>query len=100
MPACVLIVEDEKILADSVRIFLERHGYMTAVAHSGEEGVRLAEEVSPDVAVMDIRLPGIDGLEALRRIREAAPGTEVIMMTAHASVSSAVEAMKRARSII
>jgi two-component system, NtrC family, response regulator AtoC len=91
----VLIVEDEKILAESMRIFLERHGYATAIAHSGEEGVRLATEVSPDVAVMDLRLPGIDGLEALKQIRETAPGTEVIMVTAHGSVSSAVEAMRR-----
>jgi two-component system, NtrC family, response regulator AtoC len=91
----VLIIEDEKILAESIRIFLERHGYAAQAAHSAEDGLRLVEEVSPDVVVMDIRLPGMDGLEALGKIREAAPGTEIIMMTAHASVSSAVEAMKR-----
>ena len=91
----VLVVEDEKILAESIGIFLERHRYATAVAHSGEDGVRLAEELGPDVAVMDIRLPGMDGLTALERIREAAPGIEAVIMTAHATVPSAVEAMRR-----
>lgn len=95
MPSLVLVIEDEKILAESICIYLERHGYITTVAHSGEDGVRLADEFSPDVAVLDIKLPGIDGLEALKRVREVSPGTEVIMMTAHASVASAVEAMKR-----
>ncbi len=95
MPPLVLVVEDEKILAESISIYLERSGYATAVAHSGEDGVRMAGEASPDVAVVDIRLPGMDGLEVLKRMREVSPGTEVVMMTAHASVASAVEAMRR-----
>ncbi len=95
MPPVVLIVEDETILGDSIAIYLERHGYAPAVARSGKEGLRLAEEATPDVAVVDIRLPGMDGLEVLRRMREGWPGTEVVMMTAHASIASAVEAMKR-----
>lgn len=94
MPPLVLVVEDEAILADSISIYLERHAYTTAVARSGEEAVRLTEEASPDVAVVDIRLPGTGGLEVLRRVRELSPATEVVMMTAHASVASAVEAMK------
>ncbi len=94
MPPLVLVVEDETILADSISIYLERHAYASAAARSGEEALRMAEEASPDVAVVDIRLPGITGLEVLRRMREVSPGTEVVMMTAHASVASAVEAMK------
>jgi len=88
-------VEDEKILADSMALYLERHAYATAVAYTGEESLQLAEENSPDVMVVDIQLPGIDGLEVLRRIREASPSTEVVMITAHASIATAVEAMKR-----
>ena len=91
----ILIVEDEKILAESMSVYLERHGFATMVAHTGEDGVRMAAESSPDVAVVDIRLPGIDGLEVLERLRAATPGIEVIMATAHASVASAVLAMKR-----
>ena len=94
MPPLVLVVEDETILGDSIGVYLERSGFATALARSGEEAIKLAEESSPDVAIMDVRLPGINGLEALRKVRDFSPGTEVIMMTAHASVSSAVEAMK------
>ena len=94
MGVMVLIVEDEIVLAGAIATFLERHGLATVTAHSGEDGLRLAEEASPDVAIVDIRLPGIDGLEVLRELRAGSPGTEVIMTTAHASVASALEAMK------
>jgi len=87
-------VEDEKILADSMALYLERHAYATAVAYAGEESLQLAEENSPDVMVVDIHLPGIDGLEVLRHLREVSPGTEVVMITAYASITTAVEAMK------
>jgi len=91
----ILIVEDEKILAEAICIYLEHHAYATMVAHTGEDGVRMAEEASPDVAVVDLQLPGIDGLEVLKRVRAASPSTQVIMATAHASIASAVEAMRR-----
>jgi len=94
MGLLVLIVEHEVVLARAIVTFLERHGLATVSAHSGEEGLRLAEETSPDVAIVDIRLPGVDGLEVLRELRAGSPGTEVIMTTAHASVASALEAMK------
>jgi DNA-binding NtrC family response regulator len=94
MARTALVVEDEKILANAVAKYLERHGVTTVVAHSGEEGLRLAEETSPDVAIVDIRLPGIDGIDVLRELRAGFPGTEVIMTTAHASVASALDAMK------
>jgi two-component system response regulator AtoC len=94
MPPLILIAEDEAILAESISRYLERYGYTATVARSGGEALRIVEESGPDVAVLDIRLPGVDGLEVLRRVREGFPGTEAIMMTAHASVGSAVEAMK------
>jgi len=95
VPPLVLIVEDEKILADSMALYLERHDHATAVAYTGEDSLQLAEENSPDVMVVDLQLPDIDGLEVLRRIREASPSTEVVMITAYASIATAVEAMKR-----
>jgi DNA-binding NtrC family response regulator len=95
VPPLVLVVEDEAILGDSIGQYLAHHGYATAVARSGEEGLRLIAEASPDVAIIDLRLPGIDGLEVVSRIREISPTTVVIMMTAHSSVTSAVEAMRR-----
>ena len=95
MPAHVLVIEDEKILSESICVYLGRNGYVTLQASSGEAGLKLLEEASPDVAIVDLRLPGMDGLQVLARVREHSPTTEVIMMTAHASVASAVEAMKR-----
>ena len=91
----VLVIEDEEILSESICVFLGRHGYTALRAGSGEDGLRMVQDASPDVAIVDLRLPGIDGLQVLSRMREQSPGTEVIMMTAHASVPSAVDAMKR-----
>src|SRR5215831_12229486 len=95
MPPLVLIVEDEVILAEAIALYLERSAYTTVIAASGEEGLHRVEEQSPEVALIDLRLPGIDGLEVLRRVRAMSPGTEVVMMTAHGGVTTAVEAMKQ-----
>src|SRR5437870_12581731 len=76
-------------------IYLDRLGYGTVFTLSGEEGLRRAEEASPDVAIVDLRLPGLGGLDVLSRLREITPGSEVIMLTAHGTVGSAVEAMRR-----
>jgi DNA-binding NtrC family response regulator len=94
MAHLALIIEDEAILANAIAHYLERHGFSTVSARTGEDGLRLAEETSPDVAIVDIRLPGIDGLEVLRQLRAGSPATQVIVTTAHASVASALEAMK------
>lgn len=95
MPALVLIVEDETILAEAIALYLERHAYTAVIAASGEEGLRYVEAQSPDVVLLDINLPGMNGLEVLRRMRETTPGTAVVMMTAHGTVTTAVTAMKK-----
>jgi len=95
MPPLILIVEDEVILADSIAIYLECHAYATAVAYTGEDGLRLAAENNPDVAVVDLRLPGLDGLKVLQHLREVSPSTEVVLITAYASIATAVEPMQR-----
>jgi two-component system response regulator AtoC len=79
----VLVIEDEAILAEAIGIYLQRRAYDIVVACTGEEGLRLAEQAGPDVALVDIKLPGIDGIEVLRRVRKVSPRTTVIMMTAH-----------------
>ncbi|PYO01397.1 MAG: sigma-54-dependent Fis family transcriptional regulator [Candidatus Rokuibacteriota bacterium] len=94
MAGLVLIIDDERILADSIAAYLDHHGYGTVVAFSGEDGLVRAESTSPDVAIVDVRLPGMNGIEVLRRLREMLPTVEVLMVTAHASVASAVDAMK------
>ena len=80
----ILIVEDNDKNRKLVRDVLTFKGYTTIEAETGEEGIRLARERSPRLVLMDIRLPGIDGVEALRRLRaeEATRGIAVMAMTA------------------
>jgi two-component system, NtrC family, response regulator AtoC len=90
----VLIIEDEKILAHAMRDYLAHHGYEPVVAGSGEGGLKLLRDSEMDLVVLDYQLPGMDGIETLRQIKQATPATEVVMVTAHGSVKIAVEAMR------
>lgn len=87
MPAeLILVVEDDPRSRRLVHDLLEHAGYAIAQAGSGEEGVRLARELSPALVVMDFRLPGMDGIEALRELRahDACRAIPVIAVTASA----------------
>ena len=77
----VLVVDDEPTIADVVARYLERSGYRARVAGDGLEALRMAGEERPDLVVLDIMLPGLDGLEVMRRLREG-PGVAVILLTA------------------
>jgi DNA-binding NtrC family response regulator len=90
----VLIIEDERILSHAMRDYLAHHGYEAVVAGSGEEGLKLLRDSEMDLVVLDYQLPGMDGIDTLRQIKQAAPATEVVMVTAHGSVKIAVEAMR------
>lgn len=90
----ILIIEDEKMLADSMAKFLVRDNHRVAVAGSGEDGLNLARETPPDIVILDYRLPGKDGLEVLKELKEIEPEMAVIMITAYGTVETAVEAMK------
>ena len=94
MTHAVLVIEDEDVLARNILIYLQRHDYEVSLAHSAEEGLALLDEVRPDAVVLDFNLPGLNGLEALARIRAFDPGIRVLMVTGHGSVEMAVEAMK------
>jgi two-component system cell cycle response regulator DivK len=82
----ILVVEDNLKNLKLIRAVLEFSGYDVIEATSGEEGVKLAGEVSPDLILMDLQLPGIDGAEALRQIRSAqdGPAVPVVAVTAFA----------------
>ena len=81
----VLVVEDNAVNLKLVRDVLAHAGYRIVEATSGEEGVRLAAEVRPDLVLMDLQLPGIDGAEALRQLRGTAAGAvPVVAVTAFA----------------
>ncbi len=79
----VLLVEDDSTLSGSLATLLTDAGFAVTVAHDGEEGVKLAEEVSPHIILLDVMLPKVDGVTALRRIKQI-PGQEetpVMMLT-------------------
>ena len=90
----VMVVDDETVLAGAMRDYLGRHGYAVQVKSSGEEALKTIDLEPPDIVVLDYRLPRMDGLEVLRKIKESRPEIEVIMLTAHGSVEGAVNAMK------
>src|SRR4051812_1020596 len=90
----VLIVDDERTLARAVKAFLAEAGYEAEVAEDGESALALVQTLRPDVVFTDVRLPGMNGIELLRRIREFDPAVPVIIMTAHGTIEGAVEAVK------
>ena len=93
--ASILVVDDEPIMQEILGDFLREEGYSIDIAGSGEEGVDLAQKSSYDCAIVDLMMPGIDGIETMQKLREIDTSLPVIMVTAFASVESAVEAMKR-----
>lgn len=90
----VLIVDDERTLARAVKAFLGEAGYEAEVAGDGERALELLPTLRPDVVFADVRLPGMSGIDLLRRIREFDPAISVIIMTAYGTIEGAVEAVK------
>jgi len=94
----VLIVDDAPDTLDIIQKLLSFEGYEVILAATGEEGVKRVEEEKPDVVLMDISLPGIDGTQALKQIRTINPIQSVIMLTAFATVENAIHALKEGAS--
>ena len=94
MSHAVLVIEDETVLAKNILIYLQRNGYEVQLAQSAEEGLALLDTVHPDAVVLDFNLPGMNGLQALERIRAFDAGIHVLMLTGHGNVEMAVDAMK------
>ncbi|HTL99815.1 MAG TPA: sigma-54 dependent transcriptional regulator, partial [Candidatus Omnitrophota bacterium] len=90
----VLIVDDEFSMRDSLVHWFEKDGYRTGSAQDGREALQRLDEQDWDAVLLDIKMPGMDGLELQRRIREVDPDLPIIMITAFASVDSAVQALK------
>ena len=82
MAATILIVEDEFAVARGIQYALQQEGYEVTVARSGEEGLDFAINQAPDLVVLDVRLPGIDGFEVLRRLRATGSKAPVLVLTA------------------
>jgi len=93
-PARILVVDDEKLIRWSVSERLQRGGYEVLTAESGEQALESIAASPPDLVLLDVKLPGIDGVQALQRALELHPEMAVVMMSAHSTVDVAVEAMK------
>jgi len=93
-PATILVVDDEHLIRWSLEQQLRREGYSILLAETGAEALQKAQVETPDLVLLDVRLPDADGLEILERLRAGDPESPVIMITAHGGVGSAVRAMK------
>jgi two-component system, NtrC family, response regulator AtoC len=94
MPYSVLVVDDEDLTLRTVSRGLRQEGFEVFTAASGEDALTVFSEEKPDLTLLDIVLPGIDGVEVLRRMKEANPAAIILMMSAYHMVDRAVEAMK------
>jgi two-component system nitrogen regulation response regulator NtrX len=90
----ILIVDDEPGIRQSLKGVFEDEGFTTEAVSSGEECLKKIEQHSYDLVLLDIWLPGMDGLDTLRKLREQSPGTHVIMISGHATIATAVSATK------
>ncbi len=91
----ILVMDDEEIMRDILETLLTREGYAVRLASTGAEGLELARTYPFDAAVVDVMMPGLDGMQALEELRKIDDELPVIMITAYASVENAILAMKR-----
>jgi DNA-binding NtrC family response regulator len=94
IPVKILIVDDEKDFVEMFSLRLNRQGEKVSAAYSGQEALDLLEKTKIDVVILDIRMPGMDGIETLKKIKARYPLIEVILLTGHGSTETAVEGMK------
>ena len=93
MPTRILVVDDDKRIAASIRRALSYEGYDVSVAHDGWEALDAAHQSSPDLVVLDVMLPGINGIDVCRRLRSTNDGILILMLTARTSVPDRVEGL-------
>ena len=91
----VLVIDDEEIMREILQTLLEREGYAVRIAASGQEGLDLARALPFDAVIVDVMMPGIDGLQVLEELKKQDDDLPVLMITAFASMDSAIAAMKQ-----
>src|SRR5260370_38942569 len=90
----VLFVDDEKSLQEFMRSELPRLGHEITVCPDGRAAIKVMEKSTFDVAILDLRMPGMTGIEVLEHLKQVSPDTEAVMMTGHASMETAIDAMR------
>ena len=89
----VVVVEDDINIAELLRLYLEKDGFTVTVSHDGAEGLRLAEEIKPDLVMLDIMLPGMDGWQVCKRLRQTSK-VPIIMLTAKGETEDKVQGLE------
>jgi DNA-binding NtrC family response regulator len=91
----LLLVDDEIELLESLQTVLERRGMIVTTAENGEQALAVLRDTPIDVTVLDVKMPGMDGLEVLRRVKQDNPFMEVILLTGHPTIESAMKGIKQ-----
>src|SRR5919108_1202655 len=90
----ILVIDDEAAIRDSLRMILEYEDYGFVGASSGQEGFAQVQRDRPDLVLLDIKMPGMDGMEVLRKLRNLDEALPVVMISGHGTTATAVEAIK------
>ncbi len=90
----VLVIDDERTTLSMFQLFLKSYGYSVFTAETGERGLEIFAQERPDLVITDVKMPGMDGMQVLSRIKEVSPATEVIIMTGYGDSDLTVQAMK------
>ena len=89
----ILIIDDDKDVADALGVILERQGYRTKIVHNGQDAIDASKKSNYNVALIDIMLPDISGIDLLKRLNEGVPRIRKIIVTGHATLENAVKAV-------
>src|ERR1051325_4306240 len=93
-PIRLLVVDDDEVLLEMLKERFERKGMKVIATTKGSEALNLVSQMRIDIALLDVGLPDVNGLELLTQLKEQHPDMEVIMLTAHGSIESAIQAMR------
>ncbi|MEI7704620.1 MAG: response regulator [Deltaproteobacteria bacterium] len=91
----LLLVDDDEVLRERLARALRERGFDVATASAGEEAIAVARRDAPEFAVVDLRMPGANGIEVLEALREVDPATRVLILTGYGSIATAVDATRR-----
>ena len=90
----ILVIDDNADIAETIKEYLTQNGFRVYVANSGEDGLRIFEQKRPRILIVDLKMPGMSGLEVLKKIRQQDEETEIIILTAFKDTSSIIEALR------